>query len=371
MAESVEVARCTWLGCEEPAMPGRKLCERHCSDNPARWKPKKKPTAAAAIELLASSSKAKRLKGMEMLKELRNEQLLLEYALQETDSQVLGVASHAIEFHPPELVRHLLTQPSSLYANRYMLLGVGRGNFLESEEVIRSVFEGRRTLTFEVVEGIGFAYLRSLAGLLTRYLKARLELAIDVKRTRGDKAVAGLSSQDAYAWSREGWTAIRSAAALTRLDAEFDVTQLQRLRGEAIAIHHSLNSRNDLYVAERTERAARSTLAQLEWIMLDRGGSSSLESVSRYVDSGTIEVLPDLGCTLLKQSKTSELRMLVQKHATVFFTAPEFCYWPLNDWLEKEGFIQHHHAGAEGQAFCHYWRARERGQSPPPWWKWL
>ena len=70
MAESIEGAKCTWLGCEELAMPGRKLCERHCSDNPARWKPKKKSTLEAAKDLLSSDSKTKRLKGMEMLKEL-------------------------------------------------------------------------------------------------------------------------------------------------------------------------------------------------------------------------------------------------------------------------------------------------------------
>jgi hypothetical protein len=370
MAESVEVAKCTWLGCEEPAMPGRKLCERHCSNNPARWKPKQRPTVAAATELLSSTSKTKRLKGMEMLKELRNEQLILEYALKESDSSVLGVASHAIDFHPPELVRHLLTQPSSLYANWYMLFHVGRGNYLESEAIIRSILEKRRTLTFEAIEGIGFGYLRSLASLLTKYLKAPLELAIDAKRTRGDKAVSGLSSQDANAWSRDGWSAIRSAEALTRLDAELDVAQVQRLQAEAIAIHQSLEFRTDLYVFERTERAVRSTLAQLEWILFDRG-HSSFECASRYADSRITEVLPDLGCTLLKQGRTDELKMLLQKHDPVYFREAGFCYWPLNDWLEHEGFLAHRYAADEGQVFFDYWRARDRGVSPPPWWKWL
>jgi hypothetical protein len=370
MAESVEVAKCTWLGCEEPAMPGRKLCERHCSNNPARWKPKQKPTIAAAKELLSSSSKTKRLKGMEMLNELHEERLILECALKESEAKVLSVASHAIDFHPPELVGHLLTQPSSLYAYWYMLYGIGRGNFLESEEVIRGVFEERRTLTFEVLEGIGLAYLRSLSSLLTRYLKASLELAIDAKRTRGNKAVAGLDSQDANAWSRDGWAAIRSAVALTRLDAEFQVAQVQRLQTEAIVIHQSLKFRTDLYVFERTERAVRSTFARLEWILFDRG-LSSFECASRYADSGITEVLPDFGCTLLKQGRTDELKMLLQKHDAVHFREPGFCYWPLNDWLEHEGFLAHCYAADEGQVFFDYWRARERGVSPPPWWKWL
>src|SRR5262245_23912560 len=119
-------SKCTWRGCDAPAVPGRVLCERHCSDNPSRFKPRAKPTIESATVLLASASKAKRKKGMEMLCELHARELIISHALQETDASILGMASEELECHPPDLIRHLLTQPSSFDANLYMRCRIAR-----------------------------------------------------------------------------------------------------------------------------------------------------------------------------------------------------------------------------------------------------
>jgi hypothetical protein len=184
-------------------MPGKRVCERHASGNPSRFKPWPESTIDAAQTLLAAGSKAKRKKGMEMLCELNAAELILRHALVEMDSSVLEIAAEALDPNPTDLVRHILTQPSAWNASLYMRFHVACRNYLHAEETIRDVYSKRRTLTLDVIEGIGGAYLRSLAPALNRRLSVRLELYEDALCSKGPKAVAGLDSGHKAGWARD------------------------------------------------------------------------------------------------------------------------------------------------------------------------
>ena len=368
MLDEDEQPKCQWRGCEEPAMPGRRLCERHCSSNPSRFKPKELPSADRAKVLLSSESKAKRKKGMEMLCELNVPELIVEYALREKDSDILSVVSEELEFHPPELIRHLLTQPSSYFATLHMRFTVARGNFLYAEDVVHSVYAARRSLTLDVIEGIGLAYLRSLGDLLQKYIRVPLELYQDALRSKGPKAVAGVEGIDANGWSRDGWAAVRAIVALARTDSHCDLGHVQERLEDTIRIGRGVLPKN------RIARSILGTRAQLEWALFDKGGPSTFDNVVGLVRQGAIEILPDLASTLLKQQRNDMLESLVREYPKVFFVAQEFVYWPLMNWLELNGILaDEEYGGKDGikeGGLYRYWRARKKGISPPPWWKW-
>jgi hypothetical protein len=368
MSDAAQISQCAWLGCDSPALPGKRVCERHASGNPKRFKPKPIPTIEAAQTLIASGSKAKRKKGMEMLCELHATEQILQHALAERDSGVLEIASEALDPNPPELVRHLLTQPSSWNASLYMRFHVARRNYLHAEETIRDVYSTRRTLTLDVIEGIGRAYLRSLSTTLNRRLSVPLELYEDALRAKGEKAVAGVDRTRYGEWSRDACSAIRSVVALTRLDAEFDVREAMRLLDEAERIQHELTRRQDYRVKERAIRDILGTRAYLEWILFDKGVRTTPESVHKLIKEGAIEVLPDLGTTLLKRGDDRFLTRIARELPLQYFIEAEFCFWPLMNWLEVAGVLP---KGEYSKGHLEqFWRARESGVQPPPWWKW-
>jgi hypothetical protein len=349
-------------------MPGKRVCERHASGNPSRFKPKPTPTIEAAQILLAADSKAKRKQGMEMLCELHAAELILRHALVESDSTILEIAAEAIDANPHELVRHLLTQPSAMYASFYMRFHIARRNYLFAEETIREVYSKRRTLTLDVIEGIGGAYLRSLAPALNRRLSVRLELYEDALRSKGPKAVAGLDSGHKAGWARDGWNVILSTISLTRLDAEFDIHETQQLLDEAERVQRELKSRQDFRVKERADRSILGTRAYLEWILFDKGVRVTPDQVHKLIKQGAIEVLPDLGTTLLKRGDDRFLTRLAREFPLVHFIEGEFCFWPLMNWLQCAGFLA---KGEFGKGTLEqFWSARERGIGPPPWWGW-
>jgi hypothetical protein len=357
-------------------MPGRVLCERHGSDNPARFRPRAKPTIDGAAALLASTSKAKRKRGMEMLCELHARELILQHALQERDAAVLGVVAQELDHHPPELVRHLLTQPSAYDANLYMRFHIARGNHLYVEETIRAVYFERRTLTLDAIEAIGRAYLRSLSDLLHKYLSGTLDLYEDALRFQGPKAVAGVEGVAKNGWSRKGWAAVLSAISLARLDAEFDLREIERLLAAAERIQSEL-PRREFWADEvrgRIHRTILGTQAHLEWILFEKGLRPTAEKVIGLVRRGTIEILPDLATTLLKRKEEDSLRELVREFSTTFFVAADFCFWPLMNWLESSGFLGRNEFGVSEQGregtLTSFWRAREQRIEPPAWWQW-
>ena len=352
-------------------MPGRMLCERHCSDNPSRFKPKAQPTIEHATALLASDSKAKRRKGMEMLCELHADDLIVRHALKDTDALVLDRAWDALKHHPPELISHCLTQPSAWDASLAMRYGVALGNYLYAEGTIHDVCSKRRSLTLDVIEGIGGAYLRSLADRLKRFIYVRLELYQDALNSKGRSAVVGV--EDGRAWSRKGWEAIKATIALTRLDAEFDVREIDRLLRDAERIQLELPHAH-LRVPERVSRAVLGTRTILEWALFDKGATSTPERVISLVREDVMEVLPDLATTLLKQGNEDLLCELVQEFPLVYFVADEFCFWPLMNWLEYNGFLEQNQFGlSEGGrkgSLYPFWCALIQGIDPPPWWQW-
>ncbi len=303
-----------------------------------------------------------------MLCELRATELILQRALTETDSSILEIASEALEPNPPELVNHLLTQPSVMDASLYMRFHIARRNYLFAEETIREVYSKRRTLTLDVIEGIGGAYLRSLCTVLNRRLSVPLELYEDALRSKGRKAVAGVEGGLESGWARDGWNAILSTIALTRLDAEFDIREIMRLLDEAERVERELKSRQDFRVNERADRKILGTRAYLEWILFDKGVRVTPDPVHKLIKQGAIEVLPDLANTLLKRGDDRFLPRLAREFTTVYFIADEFCFWPLMNWLHRTGFLSKGEY-AEGH-LEQFWRARERGVEPPPWWKW-
>jgi hypothetical protein len=354
-------------------LPGRKLCERHSSHNPSRFRPKPPPSLDSAALLLASDRKARRKTGMEMLCALKATDRILAHALTETDSLILGMASYALEYHPPELIHHLLTQPSAFDARLYLRFHLARNNSLYAEETIRAIFSKRRTLTLEAIQSIGLAYLQSLSDLLHRYLSAPLELYEEARRLKGDKAVAGVEGYDKSGWSRNGWSAIRAATALTRLDAEFDLVEVSRLLQEAERIESDL-PRGDLWAKERVAHSVRQTRACLEWILFDKGIRLNPEPVLRLArEPGMTRILPDLATTLLKHGEERLLKQIAREFAIRDLIADCFCYWPLMNWLECNGFLPKNYAvsdtGDDGTLYP-FWRARAQGIAPPRWWRW-
>lgn len=354
-------------------MPNRLLCERHCSDNPSRWKPREPATVERAKALLASSSQARRKQGMQMLRDLKEEAMIVEFALKERSSEVLSVASEAIDRPPPELVRHFLTQPSSDDATLYMRFHVALDNFLYAEDDIYNVYRTKRNLNLDVIEGIGLAQLRSLGQLLHRYADVPLELYHDALRHRGWKAVAGVDDFH-QSWSRAGWAAIKSAVALARLGAIHDHDVIARLLEDAERLQRQWATRDDIRDTTQAagEREMCSTKAQLTWCLFDAGDQSKFGIVMDYVElrEGATDVLRDLATSLLKRGEIQELRKLAQHYPHVFFVGVqvEFCYWPLVNWCDMSGAFPP--GEFSSGCFSNYRRARESGIAPPPWWTW-
>ena len=187
-------------------------------------------------------------------------------------------------------------------------------------------------------------------------------------RLKGPKAVAGCDSGHKAGWVRDGWNAILSTIALTRLDAEFDIHETMRLLDEAERVQLELNSRQDYRVKERADRSILGTKANLEWVLFDKGACATPETVHKLIKEGAIEVLPDFASTLLKRGDDQFLMRLAREFTTVYFIADEFCFWPLMNWLHCTGFLS---MGEYAKGHLeHFWRLRECGVEPPPWWKW-
>ena len=299
------------------------------------------PALERAKALLSSDSKAKRKRGMEMLCELHANDLIVEYAMKERDSTILGIASEGLDYHAPELIHHFLTQPSSYFASLHMRFTVARGNFLYAEDTIRSVYAARRSLKLDVIDGIGFAYLRSLSDVLEKYIGVPLN---PYENTRGNGA---------NGWSR----AVHAIVALARMDAHSENAHAEDRLADAIR-----------------EGSVLDTRSKLEWALYDKGGPPTIDDILSWVKRGAIGILPDLASTLLKRQDYDRLGLLVHEYPKVFFVSQEFCYWPLMNWLEANGILAHREFGGkdgikEGGLY-RYWRAREKGLPPPPWWKW-
>jgi hypothetical protein len=279
---------------------------------------------------------------MEMLCELRAHELIVEYALKERDSTILGVASEGLDYHPPDLVRHFLTQPSSMFASLHMRFTVARGNFLYADDAIRSVYATRRSHTLDVIDGIGLAYIRSLSNVLEKYIRVPLN------------PYEGATRTGANGWSR----AVHAVVALARMDAHSDTAHAEDRLADAIR-----------------EGSVLDTRSKLEWALYDKGGPSTIDDILGFVKQGAIGILPDLASTLLKRQEYDRLGSLVHEYPKVFFVTQEFCYWPLMNWIEVKGILaQKEFGGRDGineEGLYRYWRARERGEAPPPWWKWM
>jgi hypothetical protein len=333
-------------------MPGRKLCERHSSNNPARYRPEPIASIDAASKLLVSARKSDRKKGMTMLSELRADEHMLRHALQESDSGVLEIASKALMYHPPELVYHLLTQPSSLAARFYFRYHIARGNHLYAEEAIRSVYSRRSKLPLMVIKSIGLSYLQTLSHSLLGYLNAPLELYDEMQR-KDPREVEGVEGTDVAGWSRAGWAAIFSATALTRLDADLDLDEVNRLLEETRQTQATLQGR-DLWVRERTQHSLLNCEARLRWILFDKQLQPDCDAVVGLIRDGAIDVLPDLATTLLKRNDQDRMTKIAREFQLVYFVREEFCYWPLMNWLECNEYLPREKFGA-----CRRWDQRQ------------
>jgi hypothetical protein len=107
--------------------------------------------------------------------------------------------------------------------------------------------------------------------------------------------------------------------------------------------------------------------------LFDQGLRTDLDFLLRVADPSTSGccALPDLALTLLKRGEENLLKRVVEDRPLVFFLAPEFCFWPLINWLETTQLLKADEFGKTKNGSLHgYWQARKRGIDPPPWWRW-
>ena len=287
-----------------------------------------------AVQLLGMKGWTKRKEGMQMLAALGERDLMIQYALVETDAQaVIDVVFDALDPVPPEVIKHSAGMQKGQYANLVMIHHVPTRNYLHAEDALADVYRGRKNkLKPEVIEAIGFSYFRKMGEeFLPGYLSRR-------------KAVKVASTAVAAALSEETAAA---AASLRRLDLPIDV---QALREQILGYQE---------VADLSEYTQVKRFAAAEWALFDAGDNDAFEYLAEiyWTEPGP----GDIATTLLKRQRYEDLHWYVRTAPTSGFRG-WFCYWPLLDYLAKKGLREPSHAVTQ---------ARARGIAPPPWWSWL
>jgi hypothetical protein len=323
---------------------------------------------------LASRKPSARAKGMEQLIATGNVGLLVAHALTEKDLHLIGYAVDLLYPRPPpELLCHLFSvgrSPTPLRAIEYWL---PRNNYLYAEAAILDLY-GQRigNLAASVIRTVGRSYLKSFTASLAKLLGGSLVNAKTAVDKHGVKALTGgdYSGQRTVkkkpdgslttGWeyldlekslSGESQRIVEAAVALRRLDAPIDMTEIDRLIGEA----------------ETCTVGAKHWSARLEWVRFDVAADGFLDSVMAR-GSWNPAFLPDLALDLLKRDLTSEIQTLAAKFGPFSLYNPSFCYWPLLDHLDRRGILK---VEEKWLGAADYFRARKHGVAPPPWWQWI
>jgi hypothetical protein len=339
-------------------------------------------TVAGAEALIESERFSTRIRGFDVLHQIGRHDLMLKHALEERDVRVLGFVQKCFSPKPKELVRHLSTVVRGFYSDSWLRFEMARGNYLYAEDALYEVLARKKQLSVSTIEAIGFGYLRSAGELLDKYLNGRMINWKQARELYGPRAGYGVhplvSSDGSDYWCRESESAIQAALALARMDLDVDLGQVERMLDE---IPEAMND----------QRMAKGAIAQLKWVLFDKGVTRHLDDLLPYFDSPR-SIGADLATTLLKKKRVEELRWLIiqgvtygadgnikwkqdadanveviLEHIGVTFTGAEFCYWPIVDWLENQKLMD----SADRTDMKGYLEARTANQAPPPWWRWL
>src|SRR5215469_6646420 len=253
-------------------------------------------TISRARELLASPRPSSRQKGMEILAELGQRQLLLEYALRETVPGVADFAAETLFPEPVELLVHTLRLGRGHTAHLTIRYHVTASNYLYAGSEIAALYAGRkRRLHPDVIEAAGLAYLKPMATYLRGYLGAPMVNYADALQQQGRKAVEGIGlfvgSDGTDTWSRASQCAVEAAIALRRMDEEVDRAEVQRRFDEVCSAMGPEHYRS------------LKTRVMLRWVVFDSASEADPRPVFRAAGDRILEVIPDLLTTLLKRQE--------------------------------------------------------------------
>jgi hypothetical protein len=302
---------------------------------------------------------------MEILAELGERQLLLEYALRETVPGVVEVAVEALFPEPAELLVHTLRLGRGINAHLRIRYHVTASNYLSAGNEIAALYATRqRRLHPDVIEAAGLAYLKAMAPYFSRYLRAPLVNYAAALRDQGRKAVEGIGifvgSDGTDTWSRASQGAIEAAIALRRMDEEVDRTEVQRMFDEVPAAMDPVYYRS------------LKTRVRLRWVIFDAGLEADPRPLLQLAGDRALEVAPDLLTTLLKRQQYRECERIAREVADVYHYREGFCFWPLVNFLESRGLVDVASLSWHPtQPLAPYVRARQLNIDPPPWWRWL
>jgi hypothetical protein len=302
---------------------------------------------------------------MEILAELGQRQLLLEYALRETVLGVVEVAAETLFPEPTELLIHTLRLSRGINAHLKIRYHVIASNYLYAGSEIAALYARRqRRLHPDVIEAAGLAYLKPMGVYLPRYLGTRLVNYADALQHQGRKAVEGIGvfvgSDGTDTWSRASQCAIEAAIALRRMDEEVDRTEVQRMLGEVGA------------AMDPAHYCSLKTRVMLRWVVFDAGLEGDPGSVLQLAGDRALEVIPDLLTTLLKRQEYRDCERIACAVPEVYRFQQGFCFWPLVNYLESVGLLDVAPLSWHPTSpLAPYVQARRLKIDPPPWWQWL